>query len=67
MMQRSPLAVGRLSGGVACVLLLAGCGVITSQSVYEGVRSTEKSKAIVTDKSRGELPPYEQYEKERGQ
>jgi hypothetical protein len=35
--------------------------------VYEGVRSTEKAKAVVTDKSRGELPPYDEYEKARRQ
>ncbi len=56
-----------LLAGLASAMLLAGCGVITSQSVYEGVRSHEKSKDVVTDKSRSELPPYDQYEKERSQ
>ena len=59
---RRPIAV------MLAVLLAAGmtgCGVISSQSVYEGVRSTEKARAVVTDKSRSELPPYDQYQKER--
>ena len=48
-------------------LLLSGCGLISAQSTYEGVRSTEKARAVVTDKSRSELPPYDQYQKERKQ
>lgn len=56
---------GLLAGFAAA--LVAGCGVITSQSVYEGVRGHEKAGAVVTDKSRGELPPYDPYEKERSQ
>lgn len=46
-------------------ILLTGCGLISSQSVYEGVRSTEKARAVVIDKSRSELPPYEEYQKQR--
>jgi hypothetical protein len=48
-------------------LSLAGSSLISAQSTYEGVRSTEKAKAVVTDKSRSELPPYDQYQKERTQ
>ena len=50
---------------VAMLTVLPGCGTISSRSVYEGVRSTEKARAVVTDKSRSELPPYDDYEKER--
>lgn len=50
---------------LAGAALLPGCGTISSRSVYEGVRSTEKARAVVTDKSRSELPPYDDYEKER--
>ncbi len=47
------------------IVLLTGCGLISSQSIYDGVRSTEKAKAVVTDKSRQELPPYDDYERQR--
>ncbi len=46
-------------------VLLTGCGLISSQSIYDGVRSTEKAKAVVNDKSRQELPPYDDYERQR--
>ncbi len=51
----------------AVTLSLSACGLISAQSMYEGVRSTEKARAVVTDKSRSELPPYDQYQKERTQ
>ena len=72
-MQRFPCfsASCRLLVAMLAVLLaaklLAACGAISSQSVYEGVRSTEKARAVVTDKSRQELPPYDQYQQERTQ
>ncbi len=50
---------------LAPLLALQACGAITSQSVYEGVRSNEKARAVVTDKSRQELPPYDDYERQR--
>ncbi len=45
--------------------MLAGCGVISSQSVYEGVRSTQKGKSSGPVPEKPELPPYDEYEKER--
>lgn len=57
--------LGGLLSVLAAAALLQGCGTISSRSVYEGVRSTEKARAVVTDKSRSELPPYDDYEKER--
>lgn len=62
----APVCWGRLLL-LAAAALLSGCGLISAQSMYEGVRSTEKARAVVTDKSRSELPPYDQYQKERTQ
>ncbi len=44
---------------------LAGCGAVTSQSVYEGVRSVQKGQSSRPVPDRPELPPYDDYEKER--
>lgn len=51
---------------LACVLLgfLPACGLISHQSIYEGVRGNEKTKAAGSDKP-SKLPTYDQYEKER--
>jgi hypothetical protein len=54
----------------SCVALmlsgLSGCGLVTTQAVYEEIRAQEKSKAVGT----GALPPrplpeYDTYQKER--
>ena len=68
MKQRSPACISRgFASAWMAAILLTGCGLISSQSVYEGVRSTEKARAVVIDKSRSELPPYEEYQKQRAQ
>ena len=45
--------------------LLNSCGVISERAVYEGVRSTQKAKSSDSTAGQKELPPYDQYEKER--
>lgn len=45
---------------------LAGCGLTSTQAVYEGVRAQEKAKAVGTNPAPGSgLPRYDQYQKER--
>ncbi len=46
-------------------LLMSGCGVVASQSVYEGARSVQKGKSIGPVPDKPEWPPFDQYEKER--
>lgn len=50
---------------VTLVVLLSGCGVISSQSVYEGVRSQQKANNAGKEPKQPTLPTYQQYEKER--
>lgn len=45
--------------------MLNSCGVISERSVYEGVRSTQKAKSTGSTSDQKDLPPYDQYEKER--
>ena len=47
------------------ICLLTGCGLISNQSVYEGVRGHEKAKSTGTTQKSSVLPNYDQYEKER--
>ena len=49
----------------ALYLSLAGCGVITPASVYEGIRSQQKINADPNIPNLPILPPYDQYQKER--
>ena len=45
---------------------LSGCGLTSTQAVYEGVRAQEKTKAVGTNPAPGSgLPRYDQYQKER--
>lgn len=46
---------------------LSACNVISSRSVYEGLRTQEKIKSAgsATTGNEKSLPPFEQYEKER--
>ena len=45
---------------------LSACGVVSEQSIYEGIRTTERAKSAGTgtagDKA---LPDYDQYRRER--
>jgi hypothetical protein len=50
------------------LLLCAGltaCGVLTEQSVYEGIRATQRAKSAGTGPDDKALPNYDQYNKER--
>ena len=47
------------------IFIVAGCGLVSERSIYEGVRSVNKAKSTEIDPNSKQLPPYEQYEKER--
>ena len=49
----------------AVFVCLAGCGVITPESIYEGIRSQQKINADPNIPNPQILPPYDQYQKER--
>ena len=49
----------------ALFLSLAGCGVITPASIYEGIRNQQKINADPNIPNPPILPPYDQYQKER--
>jgi hypothetical protein len=49
----------------ALFLVLGGCGVITSESIYEGIRSQQKINADPNIPNPPILPPYDQYQRER--
>ena len=55
----------RSSITIIAFTLLTGCGVISSQSVYEGVRSQQKANNAGVEPKQPTLPSYQQYEKER--
>ena len=45
---------------------LSGCGLISTQGVYEEIRAQEKAKAVGNGAaSRTQLPSYDHYQKER--
>ena len=44
---------------------LAGCGAISAESIYEGIRSQQKINADPNIPNPAILPPYDQYQKER--
>ena len=45
---------------------LSGCGLISSQAVYDEIRAQERAKAVGTSVPPGTgLPPYDAYQKER--
>jgi hypothetical protein len=46
-------------------LALSACGVITQESIYEGVRSQEKLKNAGQEILPNKMPPYQDYEVER--
>ena len=51
---------------LACLtLLLASCGFVTSQSIYEGFRTQQSVKDAGTQRTPEKLNSYEAYEKER--
>ena len=44
---------------------LGGCGAISAESIYEGIRSQQKIIADPNIPNPPILPPYDQYQKER--
>jgi len=46
-------------------LLLAGCGLVTSQSVYEGFRTQQSVKDVGSQPKAEQMESYDAYEKER--
>ena len=44
---------------------LTGCGAISAESIYEGIRSQQKIHADPNIPNPQILPPYDQYQKER--
>lgn len=47
------------------VLLMAGCGAVTSQSIYEGLRTQQSVKDAGVMQLPEEMGTYDVYEKER--
>jgi len=47
------------------LLIFSGCGLISKESVYEGIRSQEKIKSDTKIPSPSNMPPYDQYQNER--
>jgi len=47
------------------IFFLVGCGFVSERSIYEGVRSVNITKSTEIEPNSKELPPYDQYEKER--
>jgi len=46
-------------------ICLVGCGAISAESIYEGIRSQQKINADPNIPNPPILPPYDQYQKER--
>ena len=46
-------------------LLFSGCGVMTEQSLYEGIRTQQKIKDVGVEPKSHPMPPYDQYKEER--
>ena len=44
---------------------IAGCGLVSERSLYEGIRSANNAKSNEIEPNYKQLPPYEQYIKER--
>jgi hypothetical protein len=45
--------------------LLSACGVVTEQSIYEGIRANERAKSAGTGQDDKALPDYDRYRQER--
>lgn len=51
---------------LACVtLLLASCGLVTSQSIYEGFRTQQSARDAGKQPSAEKMDSYDAYEKKR--
>jgi hypothetical protein len=45
--------------------LLSACGVVTEQSIYEGIRANERAKSAGAGQDDKALPNYDLYSKDR--
>ena len=63
--RRTPVPRGGALAISVLMLSLQGCGIVSHQSVYDGVRATQKARTVGTEPQPRELPPYDQYESER--
>jgi hypothetical protein len=57
--------VARLAGLVLMVLSVCGCGLVSTQSVYEGFRIQQRIKDAGSPQTPDALSTYDAYEKER--
>jgi hypothetical protein len=55
----------RLAWLVLLCAALSACGVVTEQSIYEGIRTNERAKSAGTGQDDKALPNYDRYSKER--
>ncbi len=56
----------RLAWLVLLSAALSTCGVVTEQSIYEGIRTNERAKSAGSGAASDKAPPdYDQYRKER--
>lgn len=47
------------------VLLISGCGVVTEQGVYEGIRQQQQIRREPTQPDTQRLPDYDKFKGER--
>jgi hypothetical protein len=62
---RVVLQVVLLAGLVLMILSVCGCGLVSTQSVYEGFRTQQRIKDAGLPQSPDALSTYDAYEKER--
>jgi hypothetical protein len=55
----------KLALAIGVLMLVNGCGAISAESVYEGIRSQQKINTDPAMPNPLVLPPYDQYRKER--
>jgi hypothetical protein len=58
-------SIALLSIYILAAMLLGGCGVVSSESMYEGVRSQQKANSGGIEPKQPILPTYQQYQQER--
>jgi hypothetical protein len=55
----------KLACFIFAFLTLSSCSFLNERSAYEGVRASQKAKSSGSGTEQKNLPPYDQYEKER--
>jgi hypothetical protein len=55
----------KLAHAIGLLMFISGCGSITAESVYEGIRSQQRIHTDPAMPNPMVLPPYDQYQKER--